>query len=575
LQSNWKALLKDSEARQEEFAVNQTAYKKNLIKKCVEFKKDVIDFRSTFNRSGPLQPDCPPKDAVERLKHSKEQYDIRARKQAIYLIGEDLFGLPHQQYPLLDQTKKELDHCTLLYDLYTDVLNTIATWKDMLWVDVPENLKSMEDAVAGYKGRCTKLPKDLKKWTAFEDLNTEITNFETILPIFSELGKESIMPRHWREVMDKSGKELPVESDTFKLQALIDANLQEFADDILDICDGADKQQKVQIKLEELTEQWKNMTLDFGEFKERNYFCVLHGGKVNETQEALEESLMLLNTMNAQRQSAPFKDEVVGMLTTLGDCADTIEKWFKVQQMWMSLESVFMKGDIKTAMPMEAKKFAAIDKEWVKVMAKSAETRYTVPCCQNDMLKQLLPNLMQGLEQCQKSLESYLEGKRNKFPRFYFTSDPALLKILSQGSDPESIQEDFEKLFDAITEVKFAKAEPGKPRKITEIKGVAGDGVESVALSQPVLAKDNIEDWLLKLEEEMQRSIRRECRNAALECPQLCAPSGGLSMADFGSKTIAQVSLLGIQLLWTADFQEALTRMKTDKQIMARLTKSL
>merc|ERR1711968_66081 len=103
--------------------------------------------------------------------------------------------------------------------------------------------------------------------------------------------------------------------------------------------------------------------------------------------------------------------------------------------------------------------FSQINKDWIKIMHKAADTKLVVSCCQSDMLKDMLPVLSAGLESCQKSLESYLEGKRNKFPRFYFTSDPVLLKILSEGSDTESIQEDFEKLFDAICGVQFDKVE--------------------------------------------------------------------------------------------------------------------
>ena len=51
-----------------------------------------------------------------------------------------------------------------------------------------------------------------------------------------------------------------------------------------------------------------------------------------------------------------------------------------------------------------------------------------------------LQNLSTGLEKCQKSLNDYLDSKRNAFPRFFFISDDELLSILG-SSDPNCVQE--------------------------------------------------------------------------------------------------------------------------------------
>jgi dynein heavy chain len=99
-------------------------------------------------------------------------------------------------------------------------------------------------------------------------------------------------------------------------------------------------------------------------------------------------------------------------------------------------------------MPAEAKKFTKIDKDWAKIMARSLETALVVACCGNELLRSTLPVLYSELEKCQKSLEGYLEQKRNRFPRFYFVSNPVLLLILSQGSDPMQMQPYYEKVFD-------------------------------------------------------------------------------------------------------------------------------
>eukprot|EP00972_Heterocapsa_arctica_P051186 7524576-Heterocapsa_arctica.AAC.1 len=95
-----------------------------------------------------------------------------------------------------------------------------------------------------------------------------------------------------------------------------------------------------------------------------------------------------------------------------------------------------------------------------------------------------------------------------------------------------------------------------------KINCVVGNAVEVVDMVTPVMAMGNIEDWLLALEAEMQRSVRKECRIASLEVGQLM---NGLSVGDFGNKSIAQVALLGIQLVRTGDFQDALLRQSRDK----------
>lgn len=117
------------------------------------------------------------------------------------------------------------------------------------------------------------------------------------------------------------------------------------------------------------------------------------------------------------------------------------------------------------------------------------------------MLKQSLPQLQQDLELCQKKLDNYLESKKKIFPWFYFCSDTVLLKILSQGqSDPNQVQDDFEKLFDAISCVKFHDFDK---RSIIQIKQLINPDEEIIDLKNQVKAEGLIENWLCILEKEM------------------------------------------------------------------------
>jgi dynein heavy chain len=230
--------------------------------------------------------------------------------------------------------------------------------------------------------------------------------------------------------------------------------------------------------------------------------------------------------------------------------------------LWCALESVFTGGDIAKQMPVEAKKFAKIDKDWIKIMAKALETSNVVSCCANELLKNTLPIIYGELERCQKSLEGYLEQKRGKFPRFYFVSNPVLLQILSQGSDPQAVQKYYEKIFDAVDKVVHDKKEK---KNILQLKSIVGVDEEIVTLAKPVYADGNIEDWLAVLEKEMQRTLKAMAGEAAADCSTL-------ELREFVDKNCGQFALLGIQFNWTAECQEALDKCRSSKGIVQVLT---
>ena len=68
-----------------------------------------------------------------------------------------------------------------------------------------------------------------------------------------------------------------------------------------------------------------------------------------------------------------------------------------------------------------------------------------------------------------------------------------------------------------------------------------------------VKAEGNIEDWLCKLEKEMQRSVRAVCQSGAKDC-------FSMPLREFIDGYPSQVALLGIQMLWTNKVQDCLER---------------
>ena len=577
LEHKWTELIELADNRQKDLQKDQGKNLKRLKKNIKHLKDDVDRLTKNFDEEGPMVKGITPKEASDRLKRFENEYELKKAFYDINKRGEDLFGLQNQKYPGLVRIDDQIKNLNKLYALYNQVNDTTSGWEDEVWSEIqPSQMRDWEDQIQKYADMCAKLPKKLREWQAYKDLKTKIEDYKNVLPLMKELKEPMIKDRHWEQIIEVTHKHLNfLQPDNFYFRELIEANLMEHVEDIEDIIDSAKKQDKIEKTKNEIKFDWNKKEFLFKEWGVKRKVQILSGACVEDIQEQLEEDIGTLSGLGAMRHIGPFKEEVATLQESLSDIQTTLDLWVKVQILWTSLERVFTEGDISMILKAEAKKFSKIDKAWVKtIMEKAVEQKLVRLCCQNEIIKSVLPNLQEELEACQKQLEKYLEMKRKTFPRFYFVSNLVLLKFLSQGSDPEAIQEDFDKLFDAISKVKFERYDKKSTTKmITEIKNTMGNDEESIKLNVPVVCADYIEKWLQNLEKSMQLTIRDIIKEATFEVYNSSTKDGSFNLESFIDKYCGQVVLIGLQMKWTKLVQDALEKKSSEKNKAINETK--
>jgi dynein heavy chain len=175
----------------------------------------------------------------------------------------------------------------------------------------------------------------------------------------------------------------------------------------------------------------------------------------------------------------------------------------------MYLENIFTQSkELISALPNEKKMFDAVNVFFIKEISLKAQQRsrlvgfVKLPKITEEAIK----GQVMLLGQVRKGLESYMEQKRDAFPRFYFLSDDEVLEILAKSDQMDIIQQYLKQMFDGIVKVTIENESD-----ITQMRSKEG---EHVPLSQKVKVSKEVDVYLDKLQEMMVSSLQKQMKNA-------------------------------------------------------------
>ncbi|XP_015274779.1 PREDICTED: dynein heavy chain 10, axonemal [Gekko japonicus] len=527
------------------------------------YSKEIADFYHRFITEGPGSVGENLDKGVELMVVFEKELEKHEKNRQELANAEKLFDLPITMYPDLMKIQKAMKGLRQIYDIYKLLRAGKEEWSQTLWVNL--NVQVLQEGIDGLLKSLRKLPKYVRSSPVAYHLETSMKAFKDSIPLLLDLKNEALRDRHWKELMDRTGTHFEMTTETFTLENMFAMELHKHSDVINEIVSSAVKELSIEKGVKEIVETWESMKFTVHRYfkgtQDRGFIL----GSVDDIVQILDDNAVNLQSISGSRFVGPFLATVHNWEKTLSLIGEVIEIWMIVQRKWMYLESIFIGGDIRSQLPEEAKKFDNIDRIFKRIMGETVKEPLIKKSCEAPNRLSDLQNISDGLEKCQKSLNDYLDSKRNAFPRFFFISDDELLSILG-SSDPLCVQEHMIKMYDNIASLRFHEDDNGT--KIASAM-ISAEG-EVMEFRKAIAAEGRVENWMTAVLAEMRRTNRLITKEAIF---RYCEDR---SRVDWMLMYQGMMVLAANQVWWTWEVEDVFQKVKRgEKQALKNYAKRM
>ena len=579
---NFDEYKKELDAVEARLETEKDVFKSQLRTSVMDYERDAMEYRSQFDKTAPVHthPACTKVacgDAqrfIDSAENSLAQFDSRLASIKSGLLVFTEIHTPSSCE--VERLKEGLEEVKSLWRIVCEFNDMYERWKDGKFDNL--NVELMESSAIAVNKKIIKIGRgSAKEWGAWISLKGTVDSFKRLMPLIIDMRNPAVRQRHWNLVMEECGERFDPYSENFTLDRVVQLGLDQHAQFISETSTDATKELAVENTLADIANAWTTINLDTGRFREgRDDVYKLKSADEIFTQ--LEDNTVTLSALKASKFYLVFERTIVSWEKTLGLVNDTIELVLKVQLAWMYLENIFIGSeDIAHQLPNETQTFTDINWRFIEIMRKLHEDCNVITACTtmnapdiseepDRSLFSELKEMDEKLERIQKSLENYLESKRQLFPRFYFLSNDDVLQILGQSKDPKNVQQHFKSMFEGIKKLDMFAPDPLTGRRRYESVSMMSPDGETLQFDSPVCTEGRPEEWLNDVEAAMYAATKTHLAKTVDQCR-----AKGTKKDKWVLNNPGQMLITAGCISWTMECERALRDKENVKEALKRL----
>lgn len=328
---------------------------------------------------------------------------------------EQLYGWPLTTYPQRKQILATVEPFANFYSTTASVQKSLKKWMEGSILEI--DAETIEAELDQYKRDVYKHQALLSALPTAQELSArlteKLTDFAENLPLIQIFCNAGMRDRHWTLVSERAGFEIKPDP-TYNLKKVLKMELESLLGSFENIADSASKEYTLEKNLSKMRLEWDPLQFMLLVYRESGTM-ILAG--VDEIQQLLDDQIVKTLSMKNSPYIKPFEVQCKNWEARLVKIQEIIDEWLKVQATWLYLEPIFSSDDIMSQMPEEGRKFRAVDASWRQMIKRIDVDRHILVASED---QNLLPDLQLNntqLEEILKGLNTYLEIKRQFFPR--------------------------------------------------------------------------------------------------------------------------------------------------------------